>query len=344
MTQRLSKGERRQRAKLGKQYCYFDLGGSSAPDPGPAAAASEYAADKSFELGTAQQAEARRQYDLNYAAFQPILNSQLNTMNTNAANAAEDRAYNLSTYRPLERSMVRDAENFNTEAERERLAGIAGADVAKSFGAARDQNSRALSRMGVNPSSGRALALGNQTAIAQAGAAAGAANSARTAARNEGVARMTNAVGLGKGLTGAAQGAYALSLQAGQGAGNSIMQPGAAYMNGLSQGAGTIMQGAGIQAQGLTSLYGTQSNYAANSGSDMMGLLGAGLGAAAKVWSDRRLKRDIHPFGMTPGGTRLYVYQYLWSDAYFVGVMADEVPEAAVSVGGFSMVDYNKVH
>jgi hypothetical protein len=340
MTQRLSKGERRQQARLGKQYCNFDLG-SDAPDPGPAAAASEYAADKGFELGTAQQTEAKRQYDLNYAAFQPIIKNQTDIMNVNAANAAEDRQYSLSTYRPLEQKMVKDATDFNTDAERERLAGIAGADVNKAFSSAREQSTRANNRRGINPAVG-----GNdiQLQIAQAGGTAAAENNARTAARNEGVARMTNAVGLGKGLTGAAQGAYALSLQAGTGAGSSIMQPGAAYMNGLNQGAGTIMQGAGIQSQGLTSLYGAQASYEAQAGGSMAGLMGAGLGAAAMYFSDRRLKRQIQQIGTTPGGTRLYIFQYIWSDDWFIGVMADEVPEAAVNVGGFLMVDYSKVH
>jgi hypothetical protein len=280
MTERLSKGEHRQQARLGKQYCNFDFGGD-APDPGPAAAASKYAADKGYELGTAQQTESKRQYDLNYAAFQPILKSQTDIMDVNAANAAEDRAYNLSTYRPLEESMVKDAANFNTDAKREQLAGIAGADVSKAFANARGQSARANDRRGVNPAGGGGNDI--QLQIAQAGMTASAENSARTAARNEGVARMTNAVGLGKGLTGAAQGAYGLALQAGQGAGGSIMQPGGAYMNGLNQGASTIMQGAGIQSQGLTSLYGQQANAEAQSGGGMMGLLGAGIGAAGQI-------------------------------------------------------------
>jgi hypothetical protein len=281
MTERLSKGERRQQAKLGKQYCNFDLG-SDAPDPGPAAAASEYAATKSFELGTAQQAEGKRQYDLNYAAFAPVLKSQTDIMNTNAANAVEDRAYNLGTYRPLEQQMVNDAATFNTEAERERMAGIAGADVSSAYANMRGQMKR--QNPGLNPASGKALALDSQMAISEASSRANSMNTTRTAARNEGVARMTNAVGLGKGLTGAAHGAYGLALQAGQGAGGSIMQPGNQYQAAMAQGSGTIMQGAGIQAQGLTSMYSTDAQLSAQSSGSMMGLVGAGIGAAATIY------------------------------------------------------------
>ena len=283
MTERISKGERRQQALMGKQYCHF-MGDNSAPDPGPAAAASEYAADKGFELGTAQQAESKRQYDLNYAALQPIIAQQSAIATTNAADAGADRAYNLSTYRPLEQSMVRDAETFNTAAEQERMAGRAGADVTTAFANVDQQQSRSLARMGVNPNSGKALALKNQTGIAEAAARAGAENNSRIQTRAEGQAMKVNAVGLGKGLTGAAQGAYGLALSAGNSAGTNPMAPGGQLLTGMNQGAGTIMQGANIQANGLTSMYSTDSQAASQAGSSMAGLAGAGIGAAAMIF------------------------------------------------------------
>lgn len=56
----------------------------------------------------------------------------------------------------------------------------------------------------------------------------------------------------------------------------------------------------------------------------------------AKLFSDRRLKRNIVPLGQG-----WYAYNYLWSDDVEVGVMADEQPQAAsVGPGGFLVVDY----
>lgn len=66
------------------------------------------------------------------------------------------------------------------------------------------------------------------------------------------------------------------------------------------------------------------------------------------IVSDARLKRDIALIGHLDNGLGLYRYRYLWSDAAFVGVMAQEVaakmPDAVV-VGedGYLRVDYQKL-
>ena len=283
MTERLFKGERRQAARQGKQLCNFDLGGDSAPDPGPAAEASKYAAEKGFELGTAQINEARRQYDSNVTNLKPIVDTQLATMQQNAADAQEDRGYNLSTFRPLEQSLVRDAQRYDTEENRSRLAAQGQADVQTAKAQQEAQSGRAMARRGVNPGSARFAALEGENTLRFAGLSADAGNRARTQALQTGQAMKTNAVGLGRGLTGAAQGAYGLALQAGNSAGANTMAPGNAYMQGLASGSGTIMQGAGQQVQGLTGLYSAQANAEADKSGGMMGLMGAGLGAAAKV-------------------------------------------------------------
>jgi hypothetical protein len=61
------------------------------------------------------------------------------------------------------------------------------------------------------------------------------------------------------------------------------------------------------------------------------------LGGAAMGFSDRRLKRNI---------SRLsglwHLFQYIWSDRWYIGVMADEAPAHAVHThpSGYKMVDY----
>ena len=77
----------------------------------------------------------------------------------------------------------------------------------------------------------------------------------------------------------------------------------------------------------------------------MGGLFGIGSSiAGALPWSDRRLKTDIRRIGETDAGTPLYSYRYVWGGPVQIGVMADEVPHAAVMTdSGFAQVDYGRV-
>ena len=66
------------------------------------------------------------------------------------------------------------------------------------------------------------------------------------------------------------------------------------------------------------------------------------------TWSDVRLKKDITLIGKLLNGLNLYKYRYLWSDIFYVGVMAQEVaniiPDAVVyDNSGYMKVNYDKV-
>lgn len=71
-----------------------------------------------------------------------------------------------------------------------------------------------------------------------------------------------------------------------------------------------------------------------------------GLGSAAIIASDRRVKKDIKRIGKTDDGQNLYFYRYKGSDKPQIGLMAQEVekrrPEAVVEIGGIKHVDYDK--
>jgi hypothetical protein len=78
--------------------------------------------------------------------------------------------------------------------------------------------------------------------------------------------------------------------------------------------------------------------------------LGGGLGAAAILASDRRLKRDIERIGTSSQGIPVYEFSYLWDEPGVrnIGLMADEValimPSAVIRhPAGFDMVDYSQV-
>ena len=63
--------------------------------------------------------------------------------------------------------------------------------------------------------------------------------------------------------------------------------------------------------------------------------------------SDRRLKRNIS-FLETRNGIKLYSFQYLWSDEYFVGAMAQDLlgtehASAVVERNGYYTVDYSQL-
>lgn len=83
----------------------------------------------------------------------------------------------------------------------------------------------------------------------------------------------------------------------------------------------------------------TQQANAMNGG--LFGLLGTGL----SLFSDERLKHDIERVGETDDGTPIYTYQYNWGGPTMMGVMAQDVPDAAeMDDSGFLKVDYRKVH
>ncbi len=76
--------------------------------------------------------------------------------------------------------------------------------------------------------------------------------------------------------------------------------------------------------------------------------LGGGLGSAAILASDRRLKSDIVPLGkVTTGKGALTLYAYTIFGGRTVGFMADEVeaidPAAVHTIGGYQVVDYGRL-
>ncbi len=258
-----------------------------------------------------------------------------------------DRRGSLTT---MQDTLAQDARSFNTEDKANELAGKAMADVNQGFANAEGQQSRALARMGVNPSSGKALAMGNQTAIAKAAALAAAGTGARDRARTEGYAltdRATNA------LAGyPAMGMQATGAGAGYGAsGTAIANQGLAGMNSGFGAAGTM---AGQMGQNAAGMYGAMGSYkngadnAAANANPMGALLGAGaqLGSAY-IKSDPRLKQNIELVGRDER-TGLNLYEFAYKDMpheRWRGVMADEVLQVMPSAvhtneEGFMSVDY----
>lgn len=120
------------------------------------------------------------------------------------------------TYEPLNRRIVQSAE-LNPDD----LVDQASIDTGQAYNKARGIQDRRLSRMGVDPSSGKFQGLQQQLSLAQAAAEAGARTRARRTGRRESFGRQMQAASLGQNLSGQALSAMrsgaGLSGQAGQG-------------------------------------------------------------------------------------------------------------------------------
>lgn len=238
------------------------------------------------------QDDAIKQIMQNSADMAPLQKEQLqfglDSSRTAYDQSQQDRSYMLDrrgALSTLQDQQIKDAADFNTEDRANELAGKASADVNQAFSNATAQNGRAMARMGINPSSGRALAVGNQTAIAQAAALAGASTNARTGARMEGRALTDRATNTLSGYPSMAT--TATGAGAGFGAnGITIANTGLA---GLNSGNMSAAQVAGQEGSNAAGMYGTMGNYknsadqVAASNSPWATLLGAGtkLGVAA---------------------------------------------------------------
>lgn len=279
------------------------VGSSMAADS--AEEASQYAVDANRAAADRQAALAERQYNDYLQYFQPALLAQMNQSMEGAA-AAENRAQAQFEQQaaeaarmsqrywgvqvPLEDQMIQQARNYNTEAERDRMAAEARGDVAMAFDSQRDQMNRELGRMGVNPNDGRGLAMRQQSHNQEALATASAANKTREAARQIGWSRLGEVAALGRGLPGF----NTTSSQIALGWSNSGLQAANAGMNnavaasnannGAYQTASNMYSQSGQSAMNANNAYNSALQTAYNSPlmSSLGGTNGLLLGAAGR--------------------------------------------------------------
>jgi hypothetical protein len=261
------------------------MGGKSAPPPdyGPLAQASKEAAQIMAGLGREQLDFSKLQYEEMKPLAQRIADQQLAAQDEQMGMAREDRARYLSTFAPVEQGLVRRAQEFDTDAYREQLAGQAAADAARAFGSTQAQTARGMSRMGVAPGSGAAMSQMNQNALGLASMRAGAMTGSRLQSEGEGMNRLYNAAALGRGLPGQTLGAYGGAVGAGSAGLQTAMAPGTQYMQGMGQGASTIGSGLQMQQSGLTSILGNQANLYGQKMGIQSEMLGSAIGAAAAI-------------------------------------------------------------
>lgn len=238
----------------------FGGGGNNTPPPDPDLVDAQIEA-----LGT--QNEAARQMMASAQALHPIQIEQmkfaLKAAETAYADSREDRKYTLERrghLTGLQNAMIDEAKDFNTQAKQEEYAARGIADTETMVAASEQSAARDLSRRGVNPASGAALAQGNASSLAKAGIKVSAANAGRTQAREEGRALGDRAVNVLSGYP-------AMGMQATQ----SGMANGMAGLTAVNQAVGGIAGGygaaasaAGGAASTAGSMYGAQASLYAN--------------------------------------------------------------------------------
>jgi hypothetical protein len=163
------------------------------------------------------------------ATASKVADAQIRSMEQNDALAAEYADYNRTTFRPLEKSIVADAEGYDTPEKRNAAALAAQADVNKGFAAKNAATARTLASNGVNPASTRAMSVMEGDGVNQALGGAAAAYAARKGVETTGFARKLDAASLGRNLPSAQATSAQIALQAGNGAVNNTLKPVDAY-------------------------------------------------------------------------------------------------------------------
>ena len=182
---------------------------------------------------------------------------------------------------PLEDQIIADAREYDTEAKQERLATQAMADVAAGFENQRGIAERGMTRMGVNPNSGRFAQLRLQMDNAEALGRAAGATAARDRAEAVADAKMKEAAALGRGLPGFGS----TAAQIAQGWGGQGMNT--MGMSGATAAGGSLGSAASTSGQ----LWNTSGNIYANiantqvqaeANNPMNTILGAAAGAGTR--------------------------------------------------------------
>ena len=322
-----------------------------APDYGPLADAANRAADVMGDLGQQQIDFSRRMYDENAPMLRDIAEKQGLMMDQQMEQGKDYYDYQVNTFRPLEQGLVADAQSFDTDAMRNKLATKAAADAGTAFNRTRQANERAMASMGVNPNSGRFQGLGAQSALMQSANRAGAMTGARERAQQLGYAKKLDAAGLGRNLSGASTAAYGSAANAGNSAGANYQSAGLNYMSGMNQGAATIGSGQNMQLSGLGNVLNSQTQMAMSGNENsVLGDLGGLMGGAASMsnagmFSDVRLKENIKSVGRDKHtGQNLNEFNYKSDARTYRGVMAQEVmekyPEVVGEAEGYMTVNY----
>lgn len=217
---------------------------------------------------------------------------------------AEDQFRRYKTkFEPLQDEMIAEAQAYNTEANRERIAGEALGDVSTQFELQRQNERMRAGQYGIDPTSGRYRGMAEASNISEAATKASAATRARTAAEQLGWAKKMDAIGLGSGIFGNQATSTGLAINAGNaaiGAGQVPIANYGAMGSSLNSATGTAMGGWGSVGQlGVgkynadVSAYNAQQQASAAGSAGLGSALGSIAGAAASLYTGGQMTAAI---------------------------------------------------
>lgn len=336
----------------------FDSGGGSAPAPDytPVANASAESARVAKELGDAQLAENKRQYDQNYTALKPVVDSSIKLQEQALQQGKKNYDALDAEGRPIQKQMRDYAMGAGLSSAHQAQVDEASDKAIADARAGSTQQANMIARQGLRLgwSPEKMAAMEGQLALDNTKAQVAAGNAARTGEKDKIFGRMGDVYNTYAGLGSSAPTFYNAGTAAGGTAGNVQLGTSGQYLNGMSAANNTTMSGQGLKLSGLGSVLNAQTNAfgaTQGSGSPLMGLAGAALGGWAQSgfsMSDRRAKEHIKRVGTYENGLPKYEFNYIGNPTRFRGVMAQDVqevfPEAVIHTGtGYMAVDYRKL-
>lgn len=233
------------------------------------------------------QNDAIKALSANSTALLPLQRAQLKFGLDSAKTAYDQNQEQYGVFKKqqtqllgLQRKAQDAADLYSSDDYQNKLAGQGMADVEQGAAAARAGSVRDLTRMGLDPSSGRFAAMTAGTNMNVAAAKAQAANMARTAAKQLGWNLQDRAAGM---LTGASSGLTS-SIGTGAGFGASGLGLVNTGLQGMNMGFNDMGRMAGSLGQNAAGMYGAQAGFKsqqdqlAASSDPFMTILGAAAG------------------------------------------------------------------
>ena len=185
------------------------------PDPliGQTAKQNADIAQQQLDVAKQQLEWERDRASVQDPLIQKIVDQQIASGDANATRAESQWQIYRDLFAPVEERMVKDADEFDSQARKDRMAAEAGGDVVRGYQAAREASQRSMERMGINPNSGRFQALALETNLGLAKDTAGAMNKARRDTELQGMAMRQGTAQFGRNMptTGIATDAAALN-------------------------------------------------------------------------------------------------------------------------------------
>jgi len=234
-----------------------------------------------------------------------VSNAALETMGKQQAFADEQNQYYKDTFQPVEKRMVEEANNYDSNDNVQRRMGIAAAAQNQQFSNAQQQSARSLSRYGINPNSSAFATTNAALTNAQALGSAGAQTGAAFDTQDKAIALRAGAANFGRNMPNTAASYYSGGNQSAGVVSNTSAQG----IASAGQAVSPMLTGTEVASRAIGSsgniLNDTFRNNMAMYNSQMQGIGGlfSGIGNIASTkWGQQGLQNMSNSIGNWWGG------------------------------------------